>query len=68
MKQTNALRGTIKGNMIRYDITMEELAGVTGKDKSTLYRQIRDGNIKYSDLKIIANHLNFTPEQKAAIL
>ena len=64
----NALQGNIAGNMRKYGIKADEVAGSIGKSKSTFYRLIRQGNIKYSDLRIVSDVLHFSKEQKAEIL
>ena len=63
-----ALQGNVVGNMNKYGIKAEEVAAMIGKSPTTFYRLIRQENIKYLDLVIIANYLHFTDEQKAEIL
>lgn len=62
------LQGVIRGNMKEHGIKIDELAGMIGKSSSQTYNLIRSGKIMYKDLRIIADCIHMTPEQKERVL
>lgn len=68
MKATNKLYGAVLGNAKAHGITFEEIGWKLGMTAGNVRRILREQTIRYEDLKIIANFVQLTEEQKKDIL
>jgi transcriptional regulator with XRE-family HTH domain len=62
------LKSVVNAQMIEYGITTEELAEVLEVSPRSVYRIKSDETISLKKLRMLANYLHFTEEQKKGLL
>lgn len=62
------LKSVVNAQMIEYGITTEELAEVLDMSPRSIYRIKSDETISLKKLRMLANYLHFTEEQKKGLL
>lgn len=62
------LKSVVNAQMIEYGITTEELAEVLEMSPRSIYRIKSDETISLKKLRMLANYLHFTEEQKKGLL
>lgn len=62
------LKSVVNAQMIEYGITTEELAEVLEMSPRSVYRIKSDETISLKKLRMLANYLHFTEEQKKGLL
>ena len=62
------LKSVVNAQMIEYGITTEELAEVLDMSPRSVYRIKSDETISLKKLRMLANYLHFTEEQKKGLL
>ena len=64
----NALKGAIAGQCAALGVPFSDIARAIGKSERQARRLIADRSIKLSDLRIIADILDFSDEQAKEII
>lgn len=62
------LKSVVNAQMTEYGITTEELAEVLEMSPRSIYRIKSDETISLKKLRMLANYLHFTEEQKKGLL
>ena len=58
----------LKGKIVEYNTTQEELASMIGIDKSTFYRKMKqNGNFSIKEVNLIVSALNLSKDEAVSI-